>query len=62
MEYVIQLLEKEKKIIETQVREEELMYKNKRQATLYLKNISAIKRALKVLRTKTRILNYTKQR
>ncbi len=52
MDYIIQLLEKEKKLLESDVREQDLMRKNMHQATLHFKNISDLKRAIKILRTK----------
>lgn len=52
MEYVIQLLEKKRKALEKTIREEELMLKDKKQANAYLRNISEIRRAIKVLKTK----------
>ncbi|PYF75126.1 hypothetical protein [Pedobacter nutrimenti] len=52
MEYAIQLLEKEKKLLERSVKEEDLMHKNMQQATQNLKNIASIKRAIKLLKLK----------
>lgn len=54
MDYVITLLEKEKKILERKIREQDLMHKNMKQATLKLKNIGEIKRVLKILKAKAR--------
>lgn len=54
MDYVITLLEKEKKTLERTIREEDLMHKNMKQATLKLKNIGEIKRVLKILKAKAR--------
>lgn len=52
MDYVIQLLEKERKMLEYTLREEDLMHKNMNQATQNLKKIAEIKRAVKVLKVK----------
>lgn len=52
---MIQLLETEKKVLEGSVKNDDLMYKNMNKATLYLKNINELKRAIKVLKAKTRI-------
>lgn len=57
MEYAIQLLEKEKTMLERMVIEEDLMRKNMSKATRSLKNIGEIKRALKILKVKIRSLN-----
>ncbi|WP_199756947.1 hypothetical protein [Pedobacter sp. KBW06] len=54
MEYVIQLLENEKKALERVLHEEEQMRKNMKQATKNMKNIGELKRAIKVLKIKTR--------
>ncbi|MEH6307196.1 hypothetical protein RYH73_16230 [Olivibacter sp. CPCC 100613] len=54
MDYVIQLLEREKKELEVDIRQGDLMHKNMKQATQYFKNISELKRAIKVLRAKAR--------
>lgn len=55
MDYAIQLLEKEKKVLEKMIKGDDLMHKNMRMATQGLKNINEIKRALKLLKIKTRI-------
>lgn len=55
MDYAIKILEKEKKIIEQQIRQEDLMHQNMKQATQYLKNISEIKRAIKLLKVKAKV-------
>lgn len=55
MDYAIQLLEKEKKLLESSIREQDLMRKNMRQASQYMKKISELKRAVKVLKTKSRL-------
>ena len=52
MEFVIQLLEKKKKALERSIREEELMLKDKKQATVYLRNINEIRKAVKLLKIK----------
>ncbi|MCL7986643.1 hypothetical protein M8998_01690 [Sphingobacterium sp. lm-10] len=57
MEYVIQLLEREKKVLETSIRDQDMLRKDMRKATLHLKNINELKRALKVLKTKVRLLS-----
>jgi hypothetical protein len=54
MDYVIKLLEKEKKMLERTIHDEDLMHKNIKQATIQLKNVNEIKRALKVLKAKLR--------
>lgn len=53
MDFVIKLLEKEKKIIAQQIHEEDLMHKNMKEATLQLKRITEIKKAIKVLKAKS---------
>lgn len=55
MDYAIQLLEKEKKMLESIIREQNLMQKNMKQAACYMKNISELKQAVKVLKTKSRL-------
>lgn len=57
MDYAIQLLENEKKLLENNIREQNLMRKNMKQATQDMKNISELKRAVKVLKTKSRFTN-----
>jgi len=59
MDYVITLLEKEKKTLERTIRDEDLMHKNMKQATSQLKNISEIKKVLKILKAKTRSVHGT---
>ena len=54
MDYVITLLEKEKKTLERTMREEDLMRQNMKQATSQLKHIGEIKRVLKILKAKAR--------
>jgi len=53
MEYVIELLEKERKHLERNVRDQDLMHKNMNQATLQLKYINELKRAVKILKGKS---------
>ncbi|MGO3241198.1 MAG: hypothetical protein ACTJFN_02095 [Sphingobacterium sp.] len=57
MDYVIQLLEKEKKVLEISIRDQDMLRKDMRKATQHLKNINELKRALKVLKAKVRPLN-----
>ncbi len=54
MEFVIAILEKEKKTLEAAIREQNLMMKDMRQATATLKNINDIKKAVKVLKLQVR--------
>lgn len=54
MDYVMLLLEREKKNLEKHMHTEDLMHRNRQQANLQLKYIHEIKRALKVLKAKTR--------
>ena len=54
MEFVIAILEKEKKTLETTIREQNLMMKDMRQATATLKNINDIKKAVKILKLQAR--------
>lgn len=54
MEFVIAILEKEKKTLETTIREQNLMMKDMRQATSTLKNINDIKKAVKILKLQAR--------
>ncbi|WP_156142835.1 hypothetical protein [Sphingobacterium sp. SYP-B4668] len=53
MEYVIELLERERKSLERGVRDQDLMHKNMNQATLQLKYINELKRAVKILKGKS---------
>ncbi len=53
MDYVIEVLEKEKKVLEGSIRNEDLLHKDMKQATRYMKNIQELKRAIKVLKAKT---------
>ena len=55
MDYVIELLEREKKGMEVSLREQDLMHTNMRKASDYLKSISELKRAIKVLKTKVKM-------
>ncbi len=54
MEFVIAILEKEKKTLESAIREQNLMMKDMRQATATLKNINDIKKAIKILKLQSR--------
>ena len=54
MEFVIAILEKEKKTLEAAIREQNLMMKDMRQATATLKNINDIRKAVKVLKLQVR--------
>ena len=54
MEFVIAILEKEKKTLEAAIREQNLMMKDMRQATATLKNINDIKKAVKILKLQAR--------
>jgi len=54
MEYAIQLLEKEKRVLETGIRAEDLMHRDMRRATQHFKNIGELKKAIKVLKVKSR--------
>ena len=55
MDYVIELLEREKKGMEVSLRELDLIHTNMRKASDYLKSISELKRAIKVLKTKVKM-------
>jgi len=55
MDYVIRLLEKEKKTLETGIREADLMHRDMRQASQCFRNIGELKRAIKVLKVKVKI-------
>ena len=54
MEFVIAILEKEKKTLEAAIREQNLMMKDMRQATATLKNINDIRKAVKILKLQAR--------
>ena len=54
MEFVIAILEKEIKTLESAIREQNLMMKDMRLATANLKNINDIKKAIKILKLQAR--------
>jgi|GEM_PF-2255856 hypothetical protein len=56
MEYAIKKYEDEKKQVEHMLREQNLMQKDMKLATVYLKNIRGIKRAMRKL-NKNQIIN-----
>ncbi len=57
MEFSIMILESTMKQLEMDMRGDDLMHKNRAQATLHMKNISELKRAIKLLKAKSRSLN-----
>ena len=54
MEFVIAILEKEIKTLESAIREQNLMMKDMRLATANLKNINDIKKAIKISKLQSR--------
>lgn len=52
MDYVIELLEENKKYLERNIRDNNLMQTNMRKATAELSQISQLKRAIKILKLK----------
>lgn len=54
MEFVIGILEKEIKTLESAIREQNLMMKDMRLATANLKNSNEIKKAIKILKLQSR--------
>ncbi len=50
MEYVITILETEKRGLEKQLHEQNLMHRNMKLATNYMRKVKDIKRAIKVLK------------
>jgi len=54
MDYAIRLLEKQKRVLETGIRAEDLMHRDMRQATECFRNIGELKRAIKILKVKSR--------
>lgn len=54
MDYVIELLEENKKYLERHIRDNKLMQTNMQKATEELSQISQLKRAIKILKLKNR--------
>lgn len=54
MDYVIELLEENKKYLERHIRDNNLMQKNMKKASEELSHVSQLKRAIKILKLKTR--------
>ena len=54
-QYAILILEKEKKTIERNIRDNKLMQSNMRKATQELSKITELKKAIKVLKIKNRL-------
>lgn len=54
MDYVLAVLEQEKNMLEKRMRNEDLMRTNMQQASSCLKQIHELKRAMKMLKTKSR--------
>lgn len=52
MDFVIQVLNKERKAMERQLRQEELMQNDMKKASIFLRNITEIKKATKILKSK----------
>ncbi|MGO1723017.1 hypothetical protein FM107_11070 [Sphingobacterium sp. JB170] len=52
MEYVIELLEENKKYLERNIRDNNLMQSNMKKATEQLSQVSQLKRAIKILKLK----------
>ena len=52
MDHVIQILEREKKLIERYIREADLLQNNMRMARLELLKVSEIKKAIKIIKLK----------
>ncbi|WP_164914208.1 hypothetical protein [Aquimarina sediminis] len=53
MKYVIELLEAQKKIIDYKVRDQKLMRRDMKMAVAELSKITEIKKAIKILKSKT---------
>lgn len=56
MQYTIQILEKEKQLIERSIRENSLMQNNMKKATQDFSKITELKKAIKILKLKDRQL------
>ncbi|WP_158500335.1 hypothetical protein [Sphingobacterium sp. ML3W] len=54
MDYVIELLEKNKKYLERNIRDNKLMQTNMKKATEELGQVSQLKRAIKILKLKNK--------
>lgn len=54
MDYVIELLEENKKHLERHIRDDKLLHVNMRKATQEMAHINQLKRAIKILKLKTK--------